>query len=142
MKYLIKTAIILALTLVLTAPTGCRTANTYSREETRTQRNVIDDKRIVSDPLLNLRAQVVEITETVTPSGFSKVQVEVLNKLIWRKKFEYKFEWFDGDGNLIDSTSDAYQVKEILGREKVYLTATAPTRDAKDFQLKLIRTRR
>lgn len=121
---------------------GCRTANTYSRKDSSAEKNVIEDKRIVWDPLLGLRAQVIEITETLEAGGFSKVQVEVRNNGFRRKKFEYKFEWFDDKGNLITSSSDAYQVREILGRERLFITDTAPTTTAKDFRLKLIRTRR
>ena len=121
---------------------GCRTANTYSRKESTAEKNVVEDKRVSWDPLLGIRAQVIEIIESLETDGYSKVQVEVRNNAFWRKKFEYKFEWFDAKGNLITSSADAYQVREILGRERLYITGTAPTTSAKDFRLKIIRTRR
>lgn len=121
---------------------GCRTTNTYSRADSAPEKNVVDDKRIIWDPLLGFRAQVLEIIESETASGFPKVQVEIRNNGFFRKRFEYRFEWFDESGIQVESSSRAYQVQEILGRERVYISGTAPTRDVKDFKLKLIRTRR
>lgn len=121
---------------------GCRTTNTYSRADSAPEKNVIDDKRVVWDPLLGFRAQVLEIIESETDSGFPKVQVEIRNNGFLRKRFEYRFEWFDESGIQVESSSSAYKVQEILGRERVYISGTAPTRDVKDFKLKLIRTRR
>jgi len=121
---------------------GCNTVNTVAPSEPFANKQMISDKRVLPDPILGSRAQILGVNETVTPGGFAKVQVEIRNATSRPKHFEYLFEWFDIDGNLVQSSSKVYQVREILGKETIFLTSIAPTQNAKDFRLKLTRAKR
>lgn len=121
---------------------GCKTVNSVGPGVPVANKLIITDKRVITDPTLGKRAQILAVNETSTPGGFAKVQVELLNNANKMKHIEYLFEWFDADGNLIPSSTRAYQVKELLGKESIYLNSIAPTTNAKDFRLKLTRASR
>lgn len=126
---------------VLVVSSGCATVNTVEPKQLAANRSVIADKRVITDSILNARAQILSVNETITLEGFIKVQVEIRNATKRAKQLEYLFEWFDEHGNLVPSTSSRFQMREILGGETIFLTSISPTRPAKDFKLKLIRAR-
>ena len=126
---------------VLVVSSGCSTVNTVEPKQFAFNRSIIADKRVITDPKLNVRAQIQSVNETITLDGFVKIQVEIRNATKRAKQLEYLFEWFDEHGNLVPSTSARFQMREILGGETIFLTSISPTRTAKDFRLKLIRAR-
>lgn len=126
---------------VLVVSSGCSTVNTVEPKQFTFNRSIIADKRVITDPKLNVRAQIQSVNETITLDGFAKIQVEIWNATKRAKQLEYLFEWFDEHGNLVPSTSARFQMREILGGETIFLTSISPTRTAKDFRLKLIRAR-
>ena len=57
---------------------GCKTSvNTVERAEPTSQRQMLSDKRIITDPGLNRKVWVVGVNEALTAGGLLKVQVEV-----------------------------------------------------------------
>lgn len=126
---------------ILVVSSGCATVNTVEPKQLAANRSIIADKRVITDPRLNVRAQILSVNEIITLEGFIKVQVEIRNTTKRAKQLEYLFEWFDQHGNLVPSTSARFQTREILGNETIFLTSISPTRTAKDFRLKLIRAR-
>lgn len=126
---------------VLVVSSGCATVNTVEPKQLAANRSIIADKQVITDPILNVRAQILSVNETITLDGFVKVQVEIRNPTKKSKQLEYLFEWFDEHGNLAPSTSSRFQMREILGGETIFLTSISPNRTAKDFKLKLIRAR-
>ena len=128
--------------LMLAPLVACKTVNTVAPGESLANKRYIEDKRVITDPFLGSRAKILGVVETRTSNGFLRVQVEIENASTTTKHIEYLFEWFDNDGNLIPSVTRAYRVREILGRETIYLSAISPSEQAADFQLKLIRARR
>lgn len=126
---------------VLVVLSGCATVNTVEPKQLAANRSIIADKQVITDPILNVRAPILSVNETITLDGFVKVQVEIRNATKKSKQLEYLFEWFDEHGNLAPSTSSRFQMREILGGETIFLTSISPTRTAKDFKLKLIRAR-
>jgi uncharacterized protein YcfL len=81
---------------------------------------------------------VVGVNTAMTPGGFLKVQVELLNRTGSLQNFNYHFEWFDQNGMQVGGSSTAVIADEIAGKEDKYISAIAPTEVAKDFRLKLI----
>lgn len=120
---------------------GCKTVNTVSPKEPLSRKQIIADERIITDPILGTRAEIIAVSETMTPGGFAKVQVELRNNSNRTRQIEYLFEWFDVDGMILPSTS-LFQTREIIGKETISLTSIAPTSNARDFRLKLTRARR
>ena len=134
----IKLAGLVALTLAL-AITGCRqTMNTVENVQKTGQRNMLTDQRVVTDPGLNRSVAVVGVNTGMTPGGFLKVQVELLNLTKSTKAFSHRFEWFDQDGMQISQSLTPVIGDQIEGGESKFISAIAPTMTCKDFRLKLI----
>jgi len=124
--------------VTLACLTGCATVNTAEHAQTAAQKQMVDDKRILTDAGLNRRVRIVGVNESTGLGGLLKVQVEVLNTTRSQQHFNYKFEWFDGDGNLLSTPTSAFLPRQIEGKESLFLSATGPIPGVKDFRLKLI----
>ena len=131
-----KIAALFALTL---AVAGCHdTMNSVENAQKEGQRNMVSDSRVISDTGLNRKVNVVGINTAMTPGGFLKVQVELLNRTSSFQHFNYHFEWFDQNGMQVAGSSTAVIPEELAGKENKYISAVAPLQSAKDFRLKLI----
>ena len=129
---------ILSFALGLACFTGCTTVNSVEHAQPVAQREMINDKRVLTDASLNRRVRVVGVNESTGPGGLLKVQVEVLNTTRSLQHFNYKFEWFDASGNLVSTPTSAFLPRQVEGKESLFLSATGPTPNVKDFRLKLI----
>ena len=117
--------------------TACSsTVNTVERAAPVGQRQMVNDKRIITDAGLNRAVRIVGVNET--PGEFLKIQIEVLNTTGSLKSFNYRFEWFDANGMQVNATSAPYLPRQLEGRESLFISAIAPTPTAKDFRVKLI----
>jgi len=131
-----KIAALFALTLMVA---GCHdTMNSVENAQKEGQRNMVSDQRVVSDIGLNRKVGVVGVNTALTPGGFLRVQVELLNRTGSMQNFNYHFEWFDQNGMQVNGTSTAVMSDQIGGKESKYISAVAPTLACKDFRLKLI----
>jgi len=130
---------IAALFAVALAATGCHdTMNSVENAQKEGQRNMVSDQRVVSDTSLNRKVGVVGVNTAMTPGGFLKVQVELLNRTHTLQNFNYHFEWFDQNGMQVNNSSTAVIADVIDARESKNITAVAPTSACRDFRLKLI----
>jgi len=128
----------LALVAGVSCLCGCGTPmNSVERADPVGQRQMIDDKRVLTDASLDLRAQIVGVNQAMTAGGLLKVQVEVVNGKRHAKRFSYSFEWFDQNGMLVSTTP--LTPVQIEGKESKFLSAVAPTPACQDFRVKLIR---
>lgn len=117
--------------------TGCAsTVNTVERAAPVGQRQMVNDKRIITDAGLNRGVRIVGVNEA--PGEFLKVQVELLNTTSSLKGFNYRFEWFDANGVQVNNSASTHLPRQIEGKESIFISAVAPTPAAKDFRLKLI----
>lgn len=117
--------------------TGCAsTVNTVERAAPVGQRQMVNDKRIITDASLNRGVRIVGVNEA--PGEFLKIQVELLNTTSSLRGFNYRFEWFDANGVQVNTPTSTYIPRQIEGRESIFISAVAPTPTAKDFRLKLI----
>ena len=123
---------------LLAAGCSSTTVNTVERAEPVARRDMLPDKRVITDTGLNRRVRVVGVNQNTGPGGFLKVQVEVLNTTGSLQTFNYRWEWFDENGNIIEAPSSTSVSKQIEGKESVFLVGVAPKETAKDFRLKLI----
>ena len=135
-------SICLCLSAILVCGSGCKSVNSVSPHERAATSHSIAQERVMTDPFLESRARILGVTETQTPEGFVKIQVELENMTPSTKHIEYAFEWFDAQGNLVPSASGGFRVRELLGREVIYISAISPRADIKDFRVKMIRARR
>lgn len=118
--------------------TGCQTTvNTVSREPPA-QRQMVTDKRVLTDASLAKKVYIVGVAEAPTPGGVLQIQVEVWNRTRSAQRFNYWFEWFDSNGMQVNPTSTAKIPCLIEGGETRLLSSVAPTPLCKDFRVKFI----
>lgn len=117
---------------------GCTTVNTVENALKEGQRNMVTDQRVITDTSLNRKVAIVGINQSVTLGGLPKVQVEVANTTRSLQTFNYRWEWFDETGTIIDTVTSTWLSRQIEGKESLFITGVAPKETAKDFRLKLI----
>ncbi len=117
---------------------SCTTVNTVEREVPVGTRQMIADKRIVTDSTLNKKVSIVGLNESTTNGGFLRVQIEVLNRKNSMQSFNYLIEWFDMNGMLLNTPTAVWIPRQIEGQETLTITAVAPTATARDFRIKFI----
>lgn len=118
--------------------TGCAAVNSVERAQPRANPNYIADKRIEPDVSLSKSAQIVRVQETTVGNGLLKIQVELYNTRKRRCDIQYRFEWIDESGFLIDSVMTRWTPLSIAAQESILISGVAPTPRAVDFRLKLI----
>lgn len=122
---------------------GCKTTmNTVEPAEQSARKNMLPDKRVITDAGLAKKVYVIGINEDMTVGGVLKAQVEVWNRTRSQARFNYTWEWFDSAGMLVSPTSTAVNQCVIAGQETRYLQAVAPTPQCRDFRVKFIENTR
>ncbi len=132
----IKPLMIVVLAMLATVG-GCDTINTTERNTPVGTREVVNDKRVVTDKALGRYARIQQVIETTLPGDILKVQVSLQNTSSFEQRLIYKFEWFDLNGMIVETPLSTWQAKDVMGKEVYELTGVAPTPRAKDFRLKL-----
>ncbi len=95
-------------------------------------------EQVITDPIVNAFANVQAVREGRTAGGTLQVQVDVYNKLPWRKTIDYRFEWIDDAGMVLESpTTNVWMNAVIEAKGTVTLQAIAPVERASDFRLQL-----
>jgi uncharacterized protein YcfL len=136
-----KTGIFLTLAgaLVL-AVSGCKTSmNSVENAQKTGQRQMVADQRAITDKSLADKVSIVGVNTAMTPGGFLKVQVELLNNTRSPQRFSYHFEWFDADGMQITTLAPTEVSDEIQGGESLFISGLAPTTTCRDFRVKFIK---
>src|SRR5688572_5443538 len=107
-----------ALALALLSGAGCRTTvNTVEPAEPSAKKNMLPDKRVITDSTLARKVYVVGINEDMTPGGLLQAQVEVWNRTQSQQRFSYTFQWFDAAGMQVNPTSTLLMPCTIEGQE-------------------------
>jgi len=139
MKKLHIVPLIAAVGLVALA-TGCTTVNTVGNAQPVAQKQMVNDKRVLTDASLDRKVRIVGVNSAVNDAGFLKIQVEVQNTTRRHQSFTYRVEWFDQNGMLINLPSYTSIPRSVEGKESIFLSATAPTERARDFRIKFLET--
>lgn len=117
---------------------ACTTVNTVERATPIGTKQMIADKRIITDSTLNKKVSIIGLNESTTSGGFLQVQIEVLNRKNSMQDFSYRFEWLDMNGMLLNTPTSVWIPRQIEGQETLSITAVAPITTAKDFRVKFI----
>ena len=121
------------------AVAGCKTSvNSIENAQKSGSRTMISDQRVVTDGSLKKKLSLVGVNTALTPGGFLKVQVELLNTTRSAQRFSYRFEWFDANGMLLNSLSTATIPDQIDGGEDKFISAQSPLTNCKDFRVKFL----
>jgi uncharacterized protein YcfL len=135
-----KTGIFLTLAgALLLAVSGCSNSmNSVENAQKTGHRQMISDQRAVTDKGLASKVSIVGVNSAMTPGGFLKVQIELLNTTGSLQRFSYHFEWFDADGMQLTTLTAAEIPDVIQGGEDKFISSVAPTPACKDFRVKFI----
>jgi uncharacterized protein YcfL len=117
---------------------ACTTTNTLEPAQPVAQRQMLADKRVITDTGLYRRCRILGVNTATGPGGFLKIQVEVQNLTSSRQSFTYRVEWFDENGMIVNLPTMTAIPRTLEGKETASITATAPTDRAKDFRIKFL----
>jgi len=119
---------------------GCKstTVNTVENAQPTAKKEMVADKRLITDADLARKVYVVGVNEAKTPGGLIQIQIEVVNQTSSRQRFTYHVQWFDAAGMQLSSTTGAILPCVIEGKETRYLSAVAPHPACKDFRVQFI----
>ncbi len=70
-----------------------------------------------------------------TKTGFIHVQAVLQNADYSDIQFQYRFEWYDADGMLIEETSPMWHTARVHGKDRKVLEGVSESRQAADFRL-------
>lgn len=70
-----------------------------------------------------------------TTTGFVHVQAVLQNADYGDIQFQYRFEWYDADGMLIEETSPMWHTARVHGKDRKVLEGVSESRQAADFRL-------
>ncbi len=126
-------------TLALSLAVGCEMVNTAERSEPIAQSDPVALKKVEPDPTLKAQVQIISANQGIVSGNLLKVQVVVRNNIALRKTFNYKFEWYDINGMMVDSpTTRVWQVARLQPKESMVITGIGPNPNVVDFRLKLV----
>ena len=134
----INTIIVNTVAGILLLNTACSTVNTIEPAQPVAQRQMLSDKRVITDTGLYGSVRPVGINVATVSSGFLKIQIEVQNLTSSTQTFAYRIEWFDANGMILHTPLTIWIDRQIQGGETLSLTGIAPTETAKDFRIKFI----
>lgn len=117
---------------------GCTTVNSVENAQPVAQKQMVADKRVLTDSSLNRHVNILGVNTATGPAGFLKIQVEVQNRTRSLQSFTYRVEWFDENGMIINLPTTTATPRSIEGKETISITAIAPTDRAKDFRIKFL----
>lgn len=121
--------------------TGCNTThhqvNTVEPANPVYVRRNIEDKRIIRDSTTARSVHVLNVIEGNTPDGLMRIGVEVQNTRSKSFRFNYRFDWFDGQGFPVNTPTTTMVSQQLEGGQILVLTSVAPNASVKDFRLSI-----
>jgi len=84
--------------------------NSVEAAQSEAHPTVIQDKRILTDSAISGIAEILGVNESYV-GDLKKIQVRVFNGTKVESEFFYKFEWFDTDGNVVESPMSIWKAK-------------------------------
>jgi uncharacterized protein YcfL len=70
-----------------------------------------------------------------TKGGFLELNINGHNESQWTKKFQYRVEWLDQDGQLIQTKTSVWQRMSAMGKSPFSFKVVAPRAEAVDFRM-------
>ncbi len=94
--------------------------------------------RPVGNALSALLGEGIDVTRVVTRTnnaGFMEVHVQGFNRAAGVRKFEYRVEWLDKQGVVIETAASTWLPVSAKGKSEFSFKSIAPSRDAVDFRI-------
>ncbi len=117
---------------------GCAsTINTVENANKSAAMRIMDDTRIETDAHLAEDFAIVRMNKAENAAGFLRVQMEMENFTRSYLTVYAKIEWYDENAMIIETAGGGWQQYVFEPRESRSVVFTAPSRNARDFRLKL-----
>jgi uncharacterized protein YcfL len=136
-----KTLIIACLTSLLLV--GCHPGSSDTRVNTAT--GVKSDtltNNVITRPIgsfinffLGPGIEITGVTDRRNASNFLEVQITGVNHATKRKIFDYRVEWLDADGMLVDTPMTTWLPQSVMPGTTFSFKAIAPNPKATDFRV-------
>ena len=119
---------------------GCAgvSVNTVENANKSAAMNIIRDSRVDTDLNFADDFGVVRINTAENAAGLLRVQLEMENFTRDRLTVNAQMEWYDAAAMKIDTAGGGWQQYVFEARESRSLSFTAPSREARDFRIKLL----
>jgi uncharacterized protein YcfL len=85
--------------------------------------------------LISEGVKVTNVKEARTPEGFLMVQVSGFNESAFKKRFEYRAEWMDGNGMMIDSIMSKWMPMSVPAESEFSFKVISPSPNAADYRI-------
>jgi hypothetical protein len=73
-------------------------------------------------------------------AGFMEIQVTGYNRAVYTKRFDYKVEWLDKNGVVVDSKASVWLSVSAKSRTTFSFKNVAPSKDSVDFRMNTRKT--
>lgn len=94
-----------------------------------------DSRLIVDNPRFASHFRIVHHLKRHLDNGFTQVQLTLQNDDRGDVRFQYRFEWLDVDGMVLEETSPMWQVASIHGKDRKVLEGVSESKVVADFRL-------
>jgi uncharacterized protein YcfL len=88
----------------------------------------------ISD-LIGQGLTAIDVTQRVGKSGYLEVYITLKNDSYRTKRFEYKFEWLDSEGAILDTKTSVWLPYSIAGNATSAIKGIAPRVEATNFRV-------
>ncbi|MBN1796118.1 MAG: YcfL family protein [Sedimentisphaerales bacterium] len=85
--------------------------------------------------LIGESIDIKRVATRTTEAGFMEVYVQGYNRAPSVKRFEYRVEWLDSQGLMLETTTSTWLPVSAKGKSTFQFKAIAPTRNAVDFRI-------
>ena len=79
--------------------------------------------------------EVKRAVKSVNKDGFMELEIDGYNNSFDTRRFEYKVEWLDGSGMVIDTTTSKWLLTSAAGKSPFAIKAVASRTTAVDFHM-------
>ena len=117
---------------------GCTSVNSVEPRYSQASPEYVPDKRIITDPSLARKLQILSVNQGYASGNMLEVQVSLVSKSNLKQNFKYAFEWFDQNGMLVDNATSGWRPLRVLAKEVTTISEIAPTPRVVDFRIKFI----
>ena len=97
---------------------------------------------IVTRPVIHAFSAIIgeglEVKQAVThvnKDGFMELEVSGYNRSFNPLRFEYKVEWLDRSGMVVDTTTSKWMLTSAAGKSDFAIKSVAPRKEAVDFRM-------
>jgi uncharacterized protein YcfL len=105
------------------------------------------ENNIVTKPVIHafsfLIGEGIEIRRAVTyvnKDGFMELEVSGYNRSFNPLRFEYKVEWLDRSGMVVDTTTSKWMLTSAAGKSDFAIKSVSPRKEAVDFRMNTRKT--